>query len=338
MFKNILFTILVMFLVVGCSSKKYYEPEDTLSVPKNAVSSYEGDILSINRTGATLDNGKYISNNGVSSLVMPEGYNFLNETNTKVLASNAKGSLIVISKNNSKIDVELTFPVPVVSATLKGDLIAYVLNSNIFGLYNTTTKKKLIEDNSEATYAIDTRATNPVFMDSIAIMPMLDGKLILVSVDDVRNVKVIYVSGEKSFNNIIYINPTKSSIVASTSSRLLKLGTRSKKEYKAAISEVIIVNDDLTYVFTKDGEVISLNRGFEEIGKLKYKFAHYTAASVIDNKVYALEQQGSLIVMNKELTKFKVYELDEVETPIMMTNNKLYKDGDILDLSKLNYE
>lgn len=335
--KYIIFISSIILSMTGCSSKKYYEPENTFSVPNSAKTSYDGNILSINSTGATLDNGRYISKSGVSSSQIPNEYNFLNETDTQVIASNAKGSLIVVNKNDSSIARELNFPIPVVAASIKGDHIAYILNSNMFGIYNTKTEKKLIEDNSEPTYAIDTRVTNPIFMDNIVIMPMLDGKLILVGLDDVRNVRVIYVSGEKQFNNIIYLNPTSNAIIASTSTRLLKLGNKGQQEYKGSISDIIVV-EDRTYIFTKDGEVIALDKDLKKVSKLKYKFAHYAAAAIIDNKVYALEQQGSLIVMNRDLTKFKVYEVDEVESPIMIVNNKLYKDGNIINLSTLGYE
>ena len=54
--------------------------------------------------------------------------------------------------------------------------------------------------------------------------------------------------------------------------------------------------------------------------------------------MYALDQQGSLIVMNSELTKSKIYDLGEVDEPAFITGTKLYKDGRVIELSKLGYE
>ena len=55
-------------------------------------------------------------------------------------------------------------------------------------------------------------------------------------------------------------------------------------------------------------------------------------------KVYALDKQGSLIVLDKKLKKYKIYDVGEVETPVYIAGNKLYKDGNVIHLDKLGYE
>ena len=42
--------------------------------------------------------------------------------------------------------------------------------------------------------------------------------------------------------------------------------------------------------------------------------------------------------MNADLSKNKIYDLGEVQTPAFITGTKLYKDGEIIELSKLGYE
>ena len=42
--------------------------------------------------------------------------------------------------------------------------------------------------------------------------------------------------------------------------------------------------------------------------------------------------------MDSALTKHKIYDLGEVGEPAFITGTKLYKDGDIIELSKLGYE
>ena len=53
------FTIAAL-LFSGCSSKKYFEPEQTFSA-SNASNSYGGSMSDLSREGGTLKSGQYIS-------------------------------------------------------------------------------------------------------------------------------------------------------------------------------------------------------------------------------------------------------------------------------------
>jgi len=329
------FTVLAL-IFSGCSSKKYFEPEQTFSA-SSAESSYGGNMVELSRDGGTLETGQYVGKAGVSKLTLGEGYRFLNENNTYVLATNAEGILKVISKKTKEPVRAISLHIPVVSAGMKNGMIAYVLNNNTFGIYQMSSNRKVLESRSEKTFAIDTRAASPIFIDNLAVMPMLDGKIIIVNAADSANAKVVYISSEKAFNNVIYLERMGNTMVAATPRRLITLGTAGKQEYKANISEVALDKGNI-YLFTKEGEVIALNSNLEVIATAKFKFAHYSVATSFSGKVYALDQQGSLIVLNKSLTKHKIYDLGEVVEPAFITGTKLYKDGDIIELSKLGYE
>ena len=62
------------------------------------------------------------------------------------------------------------------------------------------------------------------------------------------------------------------------------------------------------------------------------------ASTAFGGRVFTLDQQGSLIVLSADLSKSKIYDLGEVETPAFIAGTKLYKDGEIIELSKLGYE
>ncbi|MCW8822076.1 MAG: hypothetical protein OQK45_07590, partial [Sulfurovum sp.] len=94
------FTIAAV-LFSGCSSKKYFEPEQTFSA-SSASSSYGGNIADLSRDGGTLKSGQYIGKAGVSTINLGEGYRFLNENDSYVLASNAEGILKVIDKKTKE--------------------------------------------------------------------------------------------------------------------------------------------------------------------------------------------------------------------------------------------
>jgi len=328
------FTV-VALLFSGCSSKKYFEPAQTFSA-SSASSSYGSNIVDLSRDGGTLSNGQYVGKAGVSSINLGEDYRFLNESNAYVLAANSEGILKVIDKKSGETIRAIALHVPVISASIKNGVIAYVLNSNTFGIYRMSDNRKILENRSERTFAVDTRATSPMFIENLVVMPMLDGKLIIVNVADTENAKVVYISSEPAFNNVIYLSRMGNTMIAATPKRLITLGNGGKLEYKANISEVAVDGSKI-YLFTKEGKVTALDSNLNVTATSKFKFAHYAVATAFNGRVYALDQQGSLIVMNSGLTKSKIYDLGEVSEPAFITGTKLYKDGRVIELSKLGY-
>lgn len=322
-------------LLNGCSGKQYFEPQKTYSV---STSSYSGTIVDLGRDGATLSNEHYIGREGVNHKVeLGEGYRFLSENNHYVLAANPEGILNIIDKQSNESVRGVALHTPVVSATIKNGLVAYILNNNTFGLYRIADNKKIFENRSERTFAIDTRAASPMFIDNLVVMPMLDGKLIIVDSGNSDNTKVVYLSSSKVFNNVIYLSRAGNTMVAATPHKIITIGTNGKQEFRVNISEVAL-NGNKIYLFTKEGQVIRLNKAMEEMGRSKFKFAHFSAATAFGDKVIGLDQQGSLIVLSSDLGKSKIYDVGEVENPPFITGTKLYKDGDIIDLSTLGYE
>ncbi len=323
-----------IFLISGCSSKQYFEPEVTHSTTSRT---YSGTIVDLSRDGATLKNRKYIGQEGVNNIDIGEGYRFLSENNTYILASNAEGVLNIIDKKTKESVRAVSLHIPVVSAAIQNDFVVYILNNNTFGIYQIVGNKKIVESRSERTFAIDTRAASPMFIDNLAVMPMLDGKLIIVDIYNTENAKVVYISSRKAFNNIIYLARTGNTMVAATPKKVITLGDNGKQEYHANISEVAITNG-IVYLFTKEGNILRLNKTLEVVAEKKFRFAHFSAATILDEKVYALDQKGSLIVLSLDLSKYKIYDIGGVEEPVFITGSKLYKDGKIIDLSKLGYE
>ena len=323
-------------LFSGCSSKKYFEPENTFSA-SSASKSYGANIVDLSRDGGTLSNGQYLGKAGINGISLGEGFRFLNENSRYVLAANTEGTLKIIDKKTKEPIRAVSLHTPVVSATIKNGVIAYVLNTNTFGIYLMNQNRKIVENRSERTFAIDTRAASPMFIENLVVMPMLDGKLIIVNTADAESAKVVYISSEQAFNNVIHLSRMGNTMVAATPKRLITLGTGGKLEYKANISEVAVHNSRI-YLFTKEGQVIALSSNLEVLGTTKFKFAHYAAGTAFDGRVYALDQEGSLIVLNSDLTKSKIYDLGKVDEPAFITGTKLYKDGDVIELSKLGYE
>ena len=320
----------------GCSSKKYFEPEQTFSA-SGAATSYGDAIVDQSRDGATLKSGHYIGKAGISKINLGQGYRFLSESSHYALATNPEGLLKIIKKSNGSVLRTVDMKVPIVSAAIESGMIAYILNDNTFGLYSVSKDKKIVENKSEITYAIDTRAATPMFIDNLAVLPMLDGKLVVIDKNDPENATVIYLSSENVFNNVIYLSRSGNTMVAATPKKLITIGSEGQEELRANISDVAIANG-VIYLFTKEGEIIKLDKALNEKAKKKFKFVHFSASTAVGGRVYGLDQQGSLIVLNANLTKSKIYDIGEVKTPVFITGNKLYKDGKIIHLNKLGYE
>jgi len=322
-------------LFSGCSSKQYFEPENTLSASA-AESSFNGTIVDVSRDGATLANGGYIDRSGIHNISLGEGFRFLSESGKYILASNAEGMFRLIDKNSGKVIKEVKMQPPVVSASIRNGLVAYILENNAFGLYSIKEGKKIVENRSERTYAIDARAASPLFIDTLVVMPMLDGKLVIFDTRDPEAMKVVYLSSDKVFNNVIYLERMGDTLVAATPKKLLTLGTEGEFEYKKNVADVAI-GGKYVYLFTKEGDIIKLDIALEPLAAKKFTFAHFVAATVYKNKVYALDKQGSLIVLNPDLNKYKIYDVGEVDSPVFIAGGKLYKDGEIIHLDRLGY-
>ena len=325
-----------VLLLSGCSSKQYFEPQTIYSV-NGAESGYKGKIIDKCRNGATLEDGRYIDRSGIHATRLGKGYRFLRENGQYLLAANDAGDLKVLNRKTGKTIQTISLHMSIVSASIRNGLIAYILGNNAYGIYSLKTKQKIIENRSESVYAIDSRAASPVFIDSLVVMPLLDGKLIIFDVNDTENAKVVYLSSEKVFNNIIYLERMGDSLVAATPKKLLTLGTEGQFELRANIAEVS-QEGKYIYLFTKEGEIQKLDIMLNILKKKKFKFAQYAAAAVYKGKVYALDIKGALIVLNSTLTQYKIYDVGEVVSPVYIVGNRLYKDGKIIDLEKLDYK
>ena len=338
MLGNKFISIIVFFVGVllfsACSGKQYFKPEVTSSAKS---SSYRSSIIDLSRNGATLKNDKYIGKYGISSIKLGDGFRFLNENERYVLASNAEGILNIIDKNTNGSMRAVILHVPIVSATIHNGLVAYILNNNTFGLYQIKDNRKLIQNRSERSFAIDTKAANPLFIDNLVVMPMLDGKLVIVDTHNSDNTKVVYISSNKFFNNVIYLARMGNTMIAATPKRVITLGENGKQEYNANISEVASANGSV-YLFTKEGEVVKLNSALQEVTKKKFKFAHFSVGTAFGDRVFGLDHQGSLIVLSSDLNKFKIYDVGSVDNGAFITGTKLYKDSKVIELSTLGYE
>jgi len=330
--KILLATTVATVIFSGCSSKQYYEPTSTYSLSTTSM----GDkIVHYSRDGATLASGKVLTKTQTVDLKLQEGFYFINNSRNAAITADLNGNCNIVTKNG--IAESIKFPEALVAGTLIGRQLVYVLQNNHYGVYNFAQKKVVYDNKSNKAFAIDTRIANPLIIDKLVVIPTLDGKLIVLDLSTMKIAKEMYVSTESTLNNIIFLGKIRNTLIAATPYRVLSISSNGKKELDRPISEVLTDNNSV-FVFATDGKILKLNESLSIVSEKKFKFAHFSVAALGRDKVFALDKQGYLIVANKSLSKHRVYKLSEIDSYAFVSQEKLYLDDEIVDLSQLTYE
>ena len=317
--KYILISISALLLFTACSGKKYFEPEDVSNNIVLSKESLSSSITSINKIGATLEDKRFLTKNGISDVELPEGFDFLNLTEDgKVIATNYLDKILVGNVEKPMKDV-------VVAASLKDGKLALVYSNNTIELQDMATSKTLYKEYLPLSLANDTRITNPYFMGNLILFPTLNGKVIIVSSSNNESIKNISVDPDNEFNNIISLNvieSTQTLIVASPN----KIVSISPKEILSKDYEIrdIIVNKENIYLATIDGQIIKLTANLDQVAKKKYKYAKIHALAFTDS-LYAVESQGYLINIKDDFAEDTIYNFGfDNEERMIAIGNKVY--------------
>ncbi|CAA6809124.1 MAG: Unknown protein [uncultured Sulfurovum sp.] len=330
--RNLLSITLLTAVFFGCSGKQYYEPEATASLSSTAM----GDkLIHYSRDGATLKSGKVLTKTQAVNLTLEKGFYFINNSNNAALTADLQGNCNIVTEKGTVASAK--FSKALVAGTLIGKYLVYVLQNNHYGVYDFSQKKTIYSNKASKAFAIDTRIANPLKIDKLVVIPTLDGKLTILDLETLKVAKEMYVSTESSFNNIIFLDKIKNTLIAATPNKVLSISVKGKKELNTAVSEVI-VNNDAVFVFAVDGRILKLDEALSVISEKKFKFAHFSVAALGINKVFALDKQGYLIVSNQNLSKHKVYKASDVDAYAFVSNGQLYLNDEIINLNQLSYE
>ncbi len=329
--KTLLLSFMTLLFLVGCGSKQYYTPETPVTNPSFSSSD---DIVSFSRDGATLSSGKVLTTTGELKLKLENGYRFINQSAGFVIIADREGNCKVIKDGKSR---ETKFVKAMVAGAMVGDnALVYLLKDNNFGIYDFSKKSILYNNKDEKVFSIDTRVANPIQIDNLVVIPLLNGKLTILNLQTLKISKEIFVSTENFLNNIIFLKRFKNSLIAATPHTLIAYSNRGKREFKREISEVILDKDSI-FVFSKDGQISKLDESLTVQDEKKFRFAHFSISTVYKDRVYALDKQGFLIVSNRDFTKHSVYEFPEVEGYSFVSDGKIYYDGNEINLDSLSY-
>jgi len=330
--KILLASTIATILFAGCSSKQYFEPQQTTSL---STYNMRDKLINYSRDGATLVSGTILTKNEAKKIKLDKGFYFINNNQKAAITADLQGNCHIVTRRGTVASAK--FPQALVAGTLIGQYLIYVLQNNNYGIYDFKANKIIYNNEAHKAYAIDRRIANPLLVDKLVVIPTLDGKLVILDLTTKKITKEMFVSTEKSLNNIIFLGTLNDTLIAATPHKILSLSSKGKKEYNKEISEVVI-NGGNIFVFQKDGKIAKVDESLSVIAEKKFKFAHFSVGTVDATKVYGLEKQGYLIVANRNLSKDKIYRVPEVEDFTFVSGDKIYYDEKIIDLSKLSYE
>ena len=324
--KSIATLILATLLITGCSTKKYYSPEETNDV-EISTASLSSDIKSINRDGATLENGKFISKLGESEFTLNEDTYFLNTTsNNEAISTNLKDKIYIGQKEYNLKNVA-------VAVSTKDNLIAIINSDNSLELRDTN-NNILFREYETLSLANDTRTTNPFFLGNLVLFPTLNGKIVIVSLETNKAIKKISVDPRGQFNNIIYLSVMDDgeTLVAATANNIVAISSKNvvTKEYEV---KDVALDGNFIYVATLDGRVIKFSKNLEEQVSKKFRFAKINALAASKSAIYAAESQGYIIKLSKSFSNISIDDLNYDESEkIIAIKNKFFTGDKVIVL------
>jgi uncharacterized protein YcfL len=323
--KILALSIFILLLLSGCSSRQYYEPNDSSSLDVDSIN-LDSTIIDLNNDGATLENYSYVSKIGVLNHIK-KGYKFLNYNQDTLIASDNNASIYI---KNDESEIILTFDSNIVSATKFENLLAFGTVNNSINLYDIKKKEILFKEYLKPSILNNIKIANPIFLNSVVLYPTLDGKVVIVDIKDKTIVKTINIDPKSDINNIIFLDQIGDALVAATSKKLFTF-VNGKVNIKEFDIQSIVIDTEFIYVATLDGEIVKYNIELKQLASQKFKFAKINALA-IGKYLYAVESQGYLLRVNKDFKAVKVFDFsyDEKEKVIAIKNKIYFEDEYII--------
>jgi hypothetical protein len=317
----------VVLLLAGCGTKESYEPEHTEG-SWHLSGDLESEIVDATFDGAQLEEGQVLTPMGVLDIAIPEGFRYLGNSGGYALAAAVDGTLKLINPEDKSLTKTLELKKSVAGAAVRGDMLAVLFASNDIALYSIASGSPLMKESGTPALASDMRIVNPYFFNDLVLFPTLDGKVVIVHSTQKQVIRSIIISSEPQFNNVVYFNVVGGTFIAATPTTLFALSDREVRE--AYDVRDVVFDDDGVWLTTKQGEVVALTPSLQLKGKQKFPFAHFVGLIATDEKLFMLEKEGYLIVMDKSFDSYKVYDADVDDGYVYAGSKAFYFDEETL--------
>lgn len=304
--RNSLFFILGVLIFTGCSTN-VFKPEAIVG-NKKMTQSFDKAFFAKHKEGLTYEDGTFVAKHidKESALVLPEGFAYLSQTHEYIVAANFNGDVYVLNTKD-KTSKRYTFEKRILSATYNNGWLAMVDNSNATIIFDTALEKIVFKEEGLEVLAIDKRLANPYFFEELIFFPALDGKVQIYSKPTKELARVMNISTQEHFNNIIFFEIINNKIFAATGSKLYMFANEPKET--AMPIRTILVDQDGLVAFGKEGSVVRFDLSLNETARTKLMFAHFLGALPHPMGYVVAEHEGYIIHMAKDLSHYEVYKL-----------------------------
>ena len=329
--KNIsilLISVLAVFFS-ACSSKQVYKPK-LVSDDWDKYGSAKEKIVDVASDVALLENGKVRIKDKIVDIKINKSNRLVGVSDGWLISSNSNGNVTLQFIEDKSMIEKFKLKKTIAAASVKDDILAVLFADNEMALYSISSKKLLLKEQGTEVVVVDSRIVNPHFMNDLVLFLTLDGKIVIINSKLKKKLRTIIISSEEYFNNVIYFNVLDNKLIAATGYKIFSMA---QKEIRANYEIRDIAYDKKNiYIATKQGEVISLTPTLEVNSKLKFPFAHFLGLIVTKDKIYALEKEGYIIEMSKDLLKYKVYDVDVEEGFVFVGDKAFYVDDEYISV------
>lgn len=294
----------VALIFGGCSSKSYFQPSE-IDGKVDFDSKVSSSLVSVNAEGATLENGEFVTKDGIGKFRLPQGFVFLSKEGSLVTAANDIGDLVVLGEDGKEI-AKHNFDSKVVSAKAKDGAIALITSDNTAVIFNYKEEKILFKQKNDSVSAVVAKIAAPYFLNELIIFPTLDGKLLVVDSVEKKIVRDVVISSEKNFNNVIFFNILENRLVAATPTKVVSINPRFANFLDADVVDIIFIKDGI-YIFTKDGKIILTDPDLKVVKEKKFPFARFVGV-IYGKFIYAIEKEGYLIATDVRLGTSNIFQ------------------------------
>ncbi len=247
--------------------------------------------------------------------------------------------LISNNPNASQQSIVIPLETFALSASVKGNLLAVVLADNSANLYDITSQKLLFSEKGSPSATINSLMAMPIFMDTVVVFPMLDGRLLVVDYvhGNPTPIRNIVISSDKFFNNITYLIVDGNNMIASTGKRILSVVSGQEFNYDGDIIDLLYDKGTL-YVLTLDGQILQMDKSLRELNSVKLPFASLNTIVLNHNKLYSLEKRGYVIEVDlNDFDSYNVYKTPTIGSFKFFSSNRLDK-GVFYDKNRVYYD
>lgn len=319
-----------LLLLSGCSHKEVYKPDNVKGEWRNA-GYLSASIAQTTSSAALLKNGYVLSKGGEKKIKLPEEYRLINADENWVITESPEGNMVLFPSDGTDGKVTIELKRGIAAASIQNDTVAVLFTNNEMALYSLESKKLLFKEGGNAPIAVDARITNPYFLKELVLFLTLDGKIVIVNSETKQVLRSVVVSSAEFFNNITYMNVIDNHLVASTGTGVLALSQKEARE-KYEIRNIAYTADGI-WLTTKQGEIIALSPTLQFKAKKKFPFAHFVGLSVQNDRVYALEKEGYMIALSKNLLAYDIYDVDlDDDNKIFLGDGRFYFDDRYINI------